>query len=53
MHQDGFEVTDMISIRKGPARVGEYRAQITSIGLEKEEQAWGSVSTIYVDAPKY
>ena len=43
----------MISVGKYPARVGEYRVQIAWVDLEDEEPKWETMSTVYVDAPKY
>ena len=43
----------MISVGKGPARVGEYRVKIAWIGLEDEEPTWEPMSSVYADAPKH
>ncbi|CAN0470129.1 unnamed protein product, partial [Ascophyllum nodosum] len=52
-HQGEFEIADVISVGKDPARVGEYRVQIAWDGLENEEPTWEPMSTVYADAPKY
>ncbi|CAN0399820.1 unnamed protein product, partial [Ascophyllum nodosum] len=52
-HQDEFEIADVISVGKDPARVGEYRVQIAWVGLEDEEPTWEPMSTVYADAPRY
>ena len=52
-HQGEFEIADVISVGKDPARVGEYRVQIAWVGLEDEEPTWEPMSTVYADAPKY
>ena len=39
-HQEEFEISDEISVGKGPVRVGEYRVQIAWVGLEDEESTW-------------
>ena len=46
-------MADVVNVGKGPERPGEYRVQVTWIGLEDEEPTWEPVSTIYGDAPKY
>ena len=51
-HQGEFEIADVISVGKDPARVGEYRVQIAWVGLD-EEPTWEPMSTVYADAPKY
>ena len=52
-HQGEFEIADVISVDKDPARVGEYRVQIAWVGLEDVELTWEPMSTVYADAPKY
>ena len=52
-HQGEFEIADVISVGKDPARVGEYRVQIAWVDLEDEEPTWEPMSTVYADAPKY
>ena len=52
-HQGEFEIADVISVGKGPARVEEYRVQIAWVGLDDEEPTWKPMPTIYADAPKY
>ena len=52
-HQGEFEIADVISVGKDPARVGEYRVQIAWVGLEDEEPTWEPMPTVYADAPKY
>ena len=52
-HQDEFEIADVISVGKDPARVGKYRVQIAWVGLEDEEPTWEPMSTVYADAPRY
>ena len=52
-HQGEFEIADVISVGKDPARVGEYLAQIAWAGLKDEESKWEPMSTVYADAPKY
>ena len=39
-HQGEFEIADVLSVGKDPARVGEYRVQIAWVGLEDEEPRW-------------
>ena len=51
-HQGEFEIADVITVGKDPARVGEYRVKIAWIGLEDEEPTWEPMSTVYADAPK-
>ena len=46
-------MADVVNVGKGPERPGEYRVQVTWIGLEDEEPTWEPVSTIYEDDPKY
>ena len=45
-HQGEFETADMKGIGKDPERVGEYRVQITWVGLEDEEPKWEPMSTV-------
>ncbi|CAN0328324.1 unnamed protein product, partial [Ascophyllum nodosum] len=52
-HQGEFEIADVISVGKDPARVKEYPVQIAWVGLEDEEPTWEPMSTVYADAPKY
>ena len=52
-HQGGFEIADVISVGKDPARVGEYRVKIAWVGPEDEESTWGPMSTVCADATKY
>ena len=52
-YQGEFEIADVISVGKDPARVGEYRVQIAWVGLKDEEPTWEPMSTFYADAPKY
>ena len=52
-HQGEFEIADVISVGKDPARVGEYRVQIAWVVLEDEEPTWEPMSTVYADAPNY
>ena len=51
-HQGEFEIADVISVGKDPARVGEFRVQIARVGLENEEPTWEAMPTVYADAPK-
>ena len=51
--QGEFEIADVISVGKDPARVGKYRVQIAWVGLEDEGPTWEPMSTVYADAPKY
>ena len=39
-HQGKFEIADVISVGKDPARVGVYRVKIAWVGLEDEEPTW-------------
>ncbi|CAN0391024.1 unnamed protein product, partial [Ascophyllum nodosum] len=48
-HQGEFEIADVISVGKDPAR----RVQIAWVGLEDEEPTWEPMSTVYADAPRY
>ena len=52
-HQGEFEIADVISVDRGPARVREYRGKIGWVGLEDEELTWEPMSTVYADAPNY
>ena len=52
-HQSEFEIADVISVGKDPARVGECRVQIAWVGLENEKPTWEPMSIVYADAPKY
>ena len=51
--QGEFEIADVTSVGKDPARVGEHPVQTAWVGLEDEEQTWETMSTVYADAPKY
>ncbi|CAN0093861.1 unnamed protein product, partial [Ascophyllum nodosum] len=50
-HQGEFQIADVISVGKDPARLGEYWVQIAWVGLEDEELTWEPMSTVYADAP--
>ena len=52
-HQGEFDIADVISVGKDPARVREYRVHIAWVGLEDEKPTWEPMSTVYADAPKY
>ena len=43
----------MVDVGTDSERPGEYRVQVTWVGLEDEEPTWEPVSTIYEDVPKY
>lgn len=52
-HQGEFMMTDVISIDRDLARMGEYWVQIAWIGLEYEVPTWELMSTIYADVSMY
>ena len=52
-HQGKFEIADVISDGKAPARVQGYRIHIAWVGHEDKEPTWEPMPTVYADAPKY